>query len=576
MAGSKRMMPSRNMSIRLAVYLFIMNGFILVVSSTAGYAFTSSVIKKNTAYYAEHYIGSMNNELNFYFRDVDLMTNSLFYLSKNLFDGLELDDRKLQLQNDLSGLRGGRDYIEDILVLSNDLQAAGTAPIDMGQLQRADIYRKIMGSEGELVVSPIGYPTFVFDPSKANRPVLFAGRKIVSGHTSRMEGIIIVTIKAERITDIVQKREKHYDEQLFLVDRQGILMEPARIGEMPHDGEEMLKEAGGERASFIRYGHMIVSGNDRRIQPMNIVGIIPEKALLKDAAAILNLQLALNFGLLLIGMTLALVIAYRFLRPIVRLAHFMRTVGNQQLITYRQRERGNNDEIGYLIISFNRMIRRLRRSFRHIHDEREKQKKAELRALQAQINPHFIYNTLNNVRWLARMGQTDSIFDILTSMNIVLVSAFQLEKPIITIGEELQHLAAYITIQTMIHPGKFDVVYEMDDSIRSAPIARMSLQPLVENAIFHGVLPKSGHGLITIKGWYERDRIMLQVADSGVGAADETGLQRDPGAERREHVGMRNVDKRIKLYFGSQFGVDWKSERHVGTTVTVALPNKQI
>ncbi|MCQ6557403.1 sensor histidine kinase [Paenibacillus mendelii] len=571
MAKRIRMLPSRNMSTRLALYLFIMNSFILIVSSAAGYKFTSTVIKKNTAYYAEHYIGSMNNELNFYFRDVDLMTASLFYMSKNLFSGLDNYTRRLELGEDLDGLRNGRDYIEDILVLNNDLQAAGTMPIVMDQLLRADIYRRVMGSDGELVVSPIGYPTFVQDPSKANRPVLFAGRKIIS-ESNRIEGIIIVTLPAERITDIVKKGEKRYDERLFLVDRHGILMEPASIGELPHDGEEMLKEAGGELPSFTRYGHMIVTGNNRQTQPLNIVGIIPEKALLKDAAAILNLQLVMNFALLVIGMTLALVLAYRFLRPVVRLAHFMRTVGNQQLVPYQTR--GNKDEIGYLILSFNRMIRRLKRSFRRIHDEREKQKKAELRALQAQINPHFIYNTLNNVRWLARMGQSESIFDILTSMNIILVSAFQLEKPIITIEEELKHLDAYLAIQTMIHPGKFDVVYDLEESIRSGPIARMSLQPLVENAIFHGVLPKNEPGQIRIKGWVELDHVILQVADSGVGTVKDASRD-DTRSEMREHVGMRNVDKRIKLYFGNQYGVNWSSERNVGTTVTVSLPIKE-
>ncbi|MFD0711544.1 sensor histidine kinase [Paenibacillus sp. GCM10027626] len=564
--------PRRKISLRLALYLFILNGFILIVNSTVGYTFIRDVIKRNTAYYAEHYIGSLNNELNFYFRDLELMTQSLYYINPELFYRLDEEQRQTELRKYLEGVRNGRDYIADIIVMSNDLEAVGTSPFRMDQLQRSDIYRLMMGSVGELVMTPTGYST-IFPYRGGEQPqLIFVGRKIVTGseNRGRTEGFVIVSLKAERITDIIQKREKRYDERLFLVDRRGFMMEPASIGDLPHNGEEMLKEAGGGEPSFTRFGHLIVTGNDPKSQPLNIVGIIPEEALLKDATIILKLQLALNFALLVIGMTLAFILSYHFLKPIVRLAKFMSSMGNlgsERLAPYPARS-GAKDEIGLLIVSFNRMIYRLKRTSQRVEEERQKQKKAELRALQAQINPHFIYNTLNNIRWLARMGQTESIFDMLTSMNIILVSAFQLEKPIITIGEELKHLAAYVEIQQRIYPGQFSVVYELEEHVKDGKIARMSLQPLVENAIFHGILPKREAGVIWIKGWQEKERIVLKVIDSGVGAMQPVPAD-NPA---REHVGMRNVDKRIQLYFGESYGVKWESRPGKGMTVTVILP----
>jgi len=151
------------------------------------------------------------------------------------------------------------------------------------------------------------------------------------------------------------------------------------------------------------------------------------------------------------------------------------------------------------------------------------------------------------------------------------VSAFRLERPLIPIGEELKHLRAYVSIEQMIYPDQFEVFYEVDEEVLEGRIARMSLQPLLENAIFHGVLPKAGVGHIRVKGWREDGRIFLQVTDDGAGAAACVNDDRE-GASR-EHVGMINVDRRIRLYFGEAYGVQWHSVPGSGTTVTVTLPD---
>lgn len=568
MAKRRWFRPSRNVSLRLALYGFVMTGIVLLANSMAGYSFAGKIIRQNTAYYAQNYVRSMNSEINFYMRDIDLMTLTLFYMNdRNLFALLGDSINKLELRSYFDGFINTRDYVYDIFLVSGRGEVAGTTSVTESELFRSDFYRKLEESGGELVVAPIGHPSFVQDRFKAKQEVLLAGRKIKSPQTNRTEGYVLLTLAADRLKQVLDKPDKQYDEKLLLVDRQGGLLYPANPGDLPLAA--LNRAAASGKASARAMGYLIVSGGSGQPDPINVVGVIPEKGLLKDAAKIRNLLFGLNFLLLLIGLALAVGLSYRFLRPVVRLSSHMRTVGRGEWVPYSRRDM--KDEIGVLIVSFNRMIRRLQRLFRRLEAERGKQKKAELRALQAQINPHFVYNTLNNVRWLARMGDTEAVFHILTEMNEILVSAFRLERPLIPIGEELKHLRAYVSIEQMIYPDQFEVFYEVDEEVLEGRIARMSLQPLLENAIFHGVLPKAGVGHIRVKGWREDGRIFLQVTDDGAGAAACVNDDRE-GASR-EHVGMINVDRRIRLYFGEAYGVQWHSVPGSGTTVTVTLPD---
>ncbi|GIP37176.1 sensor histidine kinase YesM [Paenibacillus sp. J31TS4] len=573
MASIKSFQPRRNMSVRLALYLFVLNASILFISVLLSFQFSSSTIKKNTAYYAEHYVHSLNNELNYYIRDIDLMTLSLFYLNDRLFDGFKDNIAKLELRSYFDGFKNSRDYLTDIFLVSRYGQVAGTTSVLVNELLTSDFYLDILDSDGELVFAPVGKASFVQNQYTAEQNVLFAGRKIKSPQSNMTEGVVIVTLNADRLTGALRKPDKQYEEQLLLTDRKGKLLYRADGGSLPQGLEKKLAAPGAGPASFTESGYLFVSGNSDEEEPLTVIGLIPEKALLRDTKVIRNVLLTVNLLLLLVGMGLAATLAYRFLQPVVKLSSFMRSVGTHNLVTYRST--GMRDEIGLLIASYNRMIRRLKQSFRRLESEREKQRKAEMLALQAQINPHFIYNTLNNVRWLAKAGRTETIFDVLTSLNVILVSSFRFHEPIISVGEELRHLEEYLAIQKMMHPDKIEVRFELEASVYSGPIVRMSLQPIVENAITHGLLPKEGSGTIVIRGWRDEAYLYLQVKDDGVGSTG-TLPPEETGSGKREHVGLHNVDKRIKLYFGEAYGLSWESSGGAGTTVTFRLPPTEL
>lgn len=563
----KRILPSRNILLRLALYLFLMNIVILVVSTMFVYQYTANSIKNNTAYYAKDYVRSMNNELNIYLKEIDFMTMSLFFLEQDMFTLLNDPLKRIEMRAYFDSFKYSRDFIKDIFLINKYEELGGTSSAYKERLLASEIYRIIEESDGELVVAPMGYPGFVMNTENAEEEVLFLGRKIKSPQTNVTEGIVIVTVYADLIYQIIDKQDKQYDEMILLLDRNARLINTIASGQ-PEALERLAEMSFNDNADrLIEDGflYLSVAEEENELSPLHIVGLIPEQALLKEAASLRNQLAVIVIILLLISMTFSLGLAYNFVKPILQLALYMKKMDQEQLAPYKSREM--KDEIGFLIRSFNQMVSRLQTSFDRIEQERDKQKKTELRALQAQINPHFIYNTLNNVRWLVKMGRTEPVFEMITSMNEVLVGAFRLDDPIISIAEEIGYLQQYVKIQAMAHPDQFEVIYDLDDAVKEGEIARMSLQPIMENAILHGILPKRKKGTIRVKGRETDDHLFIEIEDNGVGTVSHPVPR--PG---RERVGIINVDKRIQLYFGAGYGVRWKSEPGVGTTVKVILP----
>ncbi|MCW5857418.1 MAG: sensor histidine kinase [Caldilineales bacterium] len=247
----------------------------------------------------------------------------------------------------------------------------------------------------------------------------------------------------------------------------------------------------------------------------------------------------------------------------------------QALVTH-----DNVDEITELGISFNIMVGRIRDLLDAKVREQENLKKAELRALQAQINPHFLYNTLDAIIWMAESKRTDDVIEIVRALSNFFRISLSKGRDWITIGEEIERTRSYLTIQKMRYHDIVDYQIEQDDGVAGYSVLKLILQPLVENALYHGVKNKRRGGTIVVraKPWNEND-ILLQVEDNGIGFTPErlAHLQAELNDESGEiklesGFGIGNVHKRIRLYYGKQYGVSIQSEYQVGTCVSILIP----
>lgn len=264
--------------------------------------------------------------------------------------------------------------------------------------------------------------------------------------------------------------------------------------------------------------------------------------------------------------------------PIKKLHNVTSTITKNDLQALMTRD--NVDEITELGMSFNIMIGKIRELLDAKIKEQENLKKAELRALQAQINPHFLYNTLDTIIWMAESKKTDEVVQIVTALSSFFRISLSKGRDWITIGEELERTRSYLTIQRMRYRDIMDFEIHVEDAVRDHTVLKLVLQPLVENALYHGLKNQRQRGTITVSAQPNNENeVLLQVKDDGIGIPPEAlariqAALNDDADERRldEGFGLVNVNKRIKLYYGKQYGLALRSEQPHGTCVGVVIP----
>ena len=301
-----------------------------------------------------------------------------------------------------------------------------------------------------------------------------------------------------------------------------------------------------------------------------------------------RLQATLNVVLVLLLALLALTILFSVLAqrslshaihtPIARLEKFAAELAGGNL--QARAPETSVAELHELTESLNSMAGRLQDLIDENRREQENLKKSELRALQAQINPHFLYNTLDAIVWLAEAGQTREVIHITRALSDFFRISLSQGKDWIPLSEEIKHLTGYLTIQKIRYRDILDYQIEIPDELGSCQVLKLLMQPLVENAIYHGIKHRRGRGLVKVTGRMEGAWLILQVQDNGAGMSPERLLQvRDglsgDGGESAGY-GLFNVNKRIQLYYNQPQGVWIESQVGEGTTVTLKLPVRSL
>lgn len=283
-------------------------------------------------------------------------------------------------------------------------------------------------------------------------------------------------------------------------------------------------------------------------------------------------------GVTILICILAAVLAYFITSGMVssrieRLTHFMQEV--QEGSMDMQMESDDRDEIGMLYRGFGSMMKRIRTLINEVYLSKITQKEAELKALQAQINPHFLYNTLSLINWKALAAGEEDISRMTLALSTFYRTALNRGRNVLQVEAELSNTRAYLEIQSMLHDGDFDYEIEAQPEILQCESLNLILQPLVENAIHHGIEEKTdGRGKITVRGWKEDNCVWFMVEDNGVGmeqeVADKILTMESKG------YGVRNVDERIRLCYGEKYAMKVESVVGKGTKMTIHFPARRL
>jgi len=562
-----------NIAAALAFLIVIM----AVVMGFIAYRLSTSAVQRTAQEFTAELIKQVNANIQSYVNNME--NTSLLVLNnrgvRNYLSGESDDDASVT------------DFLKTIMLSRKDIASIGVFGYNGRFVSDGGIgnmnpnvsvpdqswYRQAREGQGKVVISP-SHVQPVFDDY---RWVVSLSREVRNADNSRGLGILLVDLNFSVINDILSGIELGKRGYVFIVDQGGRIVY--------HPQQQLLysnlKQEKIDEALALGSGSFISDeGGQSRIYTVQdsgfgwkIVGVSYVNELVNNKGQMQTSFVTLGGISLVVALLLSFLLSRNLSRPIHQMQKHMSEV-----------EKGNFDiqvpvdstrEIGMLARAFNLMVVRIRELMAQVVKEQEFKRKSELNALQAQINPHFLYNTLDSIVWMAENNKSAEVVRMTSALARLFRASISKGSELVPIRNEIEHISNYLTIQKMRYRDKLDFHIDADDGIKHFLTLKVLLQPLVENAIYHGIKNKYGTGVIRISGEREGETIVLRVCDNGVGMDEEKRKTLlTPGASPAEGrgVGLINVHERIQLYFGAAYGLSIVSAPDEGTTVVVKLP----
>lgn len=327
----------------------------------------------------------------------------------------------------------------------------------------------------------------------------------------------------------------------------------------------------GTEIKAINGNNYVISVSQLRSNGWRIVGVYQLNGILNYDSRIGEFVILIITIMTIAIMIVANVMSYFIARPMKKLMKLMGRVENGMFDVYAE-IKGYN-EIAELARSFNTMIYKIQRLMQTVVEEQKQLRKSEMKTLHAQINSHFLYNTLDSIIWMSESGDNENAVKMLSALAQFFRSSLSQGKDIITVEEELTHVESYLIIQKMRFDNQFDYQIKIEESIRYNTTLKMILQPIVENSIIHGVTKLPFEGKIDIEVRKQDNKLLFLVKDNGFGMEPqkiETILQTE--TKNKSGIGIKNVNHRIKLMYGEDYGLEYESEPDEGTAVKIWIP----
>ncbi len=373
-------------------------------------------------------------------------------------------------------------------------------------------------------------------------------------------GVLETNIAEKTITSIYSQIQYGKTGRFFFLDENGTVVSSSHADEI---GTVVAGTAPGSRI-------LLEEGRNRLVTALfyprfgwTLVGSVPLDELLADTNWVTILIFLAGLACLLPGMAVSYLVSRSITRPLARLSRLMAAAGQGDL-EVRAEPRGS-DEVSVLGVSFNAMIGQISNLLEKIEGEQRQKQEYELAALQAQINPHFLYNTLESVCSLAQLKRNDDLFDMVKALARFYRSTLGDGRSLISLREEVELVHHYLVIQKIRYGEKLNFTFAVDDAVLEAPLLKLTLQPLVENALYHGLRAKPGAGHITVEARVEGDDVLLSVTDDGVGY-DEVN-------DGLPHFGLSSIHDRLRLAYGDRYGLRLFSKPGQGTRVEILIPS---
>ncbi|RKX77239.1 MAG: hypothetical protein DRP70_06805 [Spirochaetes bacterium] len=482
------------------------------------------------------------------------------------------------LQDRFASYIRARDDISSIVLFRQDGKAIsgdGTDSSDFSEYRDSPWYQNALKAEGKTVVSTAYVQNLV--PGNYSW-VVSLSTQILKPRDKSPQGVLLVDLKFNRIKELCESLvigEKGYD---FIIDPMGNYVYHPSLqliySNLKHEPiKNLLPLLENEHPLFRVDGRNYLTAHSERTG-WYVVSVSFDSDLVTGWPYVQLMNALIGLVLFLIVGMVTNFITKGITRPLRQLQSVMKSVETGEF-----RTAGNidaTDEIRELAREYDIMVGRIEELIDENILEQELKRKSDLKALQAQINPHFLYNTLDSIIWMGEMKKSDEVVEMTSALSRLFRIGISKGSELIKLRDELEHVRSYLTIQEMRYKNKFRYLIDIPEELMDCTVLKITLQPLVENAIYHGVRNVDYEGLIEIGGYRENEDIFLTVKDNGEGM-DKTTMSalvtEDP--ERQQGTGVRNVHERIRLYFGHEYGLSYESTIGGGTLIRIHIPGNR-
>ncbi|QGH36011.1 HAMP domain-containing protein [Gracilibacillus salitolerans] len=396
--------------------------------------------------------------------------------------------------------------------------------------------------------------------------------------TNEVTGVILIDLKLDFIKNIIESIKLGKSGFVFITDENGkVVYAPVNDIVYRIHPSWLQNENSSPVEQTIKGNNYQIIYNTISDIGWKVAGVFSLDETTEVVSEVQKLTFVIALITLLVGSIFSLFFASMITKPVNKLKTLM---GNVEEGRFDLRFHSKyTDEIGQLGKSYNKMIDEIERLIELVYKEQKSKREAELEILQAQIKPHFLYNTLDTIQWMADEYHATKITELVSALTTLFRIGLNKGKEFITVEEEVEHVKSYLIIQMTRYESKLEYEISMNESLKDYQVLKLILQPLVENAIYHGIRNKRGKGKILINIDTQDGKLLFAVHDTGIGMKSDTlreinNYLKENDSNESKGYGLFNVNERIKLSYGTDYGLEVYSEFKKGTTIYAILPLK--
>lgn len=571
-------------SIKKKTFISICSLTTLALSILGLILYTQSlhILKENKVSDTIDSCSKIKQNVEFFLREIE---NTVTLLSSNEIVQNELrkasessNENQYVIQNEvytlLSNAISVQEYLKDVYIISNN----GNFYSSNLRIQKSALIDKLKrGGLQDISILDNDKKNLASYYFTSDSDTIFYVKRIDKFSSDNKLGIIIVELNYNYLREILTISSIPSKNKVIIINSEGKIVfnypSYSTFDDVIDENPELLTIQKAQLNRLVFGNDSIIVSDTIAYSGWKLINIISTDKIYSDVSSLKKVAIYISLFFIILSLIIALILSSSFTRPILELNKKIKLVEKGDLTTRIDVKR--EDELGQLCSSFNNMTIKLGDLIDKQLYEQKQKSELEFQILQAQINPHFLYNTLDTVKWMAIIQNVPNIGDALTSLINLLKFNISRNTINVTLNEEIQSVENYINLQKYKYGDIFSVNYNIQENTVNCVVLRFILQPLVENAIFHAFESGKRNGVIKIKSKIKENMLIIVVVDNGVGIdkRDLVNLTHSRNQKRKfSNIGLKNINDRIKLYFGEKYGMSISSKLNYGTKVTITLP----